>query len=321
MIPVCLYFQVHQPYRLRRYNYFDVGREHRYFDEAGEPGRSCGESSRTLLPAGDRDARAAARAPPALRRLLLDLGLPARAARALGARTRSTRSGGWRPTRTAASSSSPRPRITRSRGSPRRRSSPPRSTSTGAPSRTSSAGTPRGLPQHRAHLLRRAGRVAGGAGLPGVLADGVEPLLGPRSPHHVYRAATPKGLPLLLRDYRLSDDIAFRFSNRSWDEWPLTAEKYDRWISRLRGRSAVALHGLRDLRRAPVEGDRASSSSSRPGSAGTCREARRGVPDALAGDRRAGPTATCFRRPGRSRGPTRPGTSRPGRATTCSRTP
>src|SRR5215471_5169031 len=33
MIPVCLYFQVHQPYRLRRYNYFDVGREHRYFDD------------------------------------------------------------------------------------------------------------------------------------------------------------------------------------------------------------------------------------------------------------------------------------------------
>ncbi|HXM77795.1 MAG TPA: alpha-amylase, partial [Thermoanaerobaculia bacterium] len=34
MIPVCLYFQVHQPYRLRPYNYFDVGREHRYFDDA-----------------------------------------------------------------------------------------------------------------------------------------------------------------------------------------------------------------------------------------------------------------------------------------------
>jgi alpha-amylase len=34
MIPICLYFQVHQPYRLRRYNYFDVGREHRYFDDA-----------------------------------------------------------------------------------------------------------------------------------------------------------------------------------------------------------------------------------------------------------------------------------------------
>ena len=68
-----------------------------------------------------------------------------------------------------------------------------------------------------------------------MLADGVEPLTGPRSPRHVYRASTPKGLPLLLRDYRLSDDIAYRFSNRSWDEWPLTAEKYDRWISRSEG--------------------------------------------------------------------------------------
>ena len=43
-------------------------------------------------------------------------------------------------------------------------------------------------------------------GFHGVLADGVEPLLGPRDPGHVYRAATPKGLPLLLRHYRLSDD-------------------------------------------------------------------------------------------------------------------
>jgi alpha-amylase len=51
----------------------------------------------------------------------------------------------------------------------------------------------------------------------------------------VYRAATPRGLPLLLRHYRLSDDVAFRFSDRSWPEWPLTPAKYDRWISGVRG--------------------------------------------------------------------------------------
>jgi alpha-amylase len=68
-----------------------------------------------------------------------------------------------------------------------------------------------------------------------VLADGVETLLSGRSPRHLYRAATPAGLPLLLRDYRLSDDIAFRFSHRTWSEWPLTAEKFDRWVSRLTG--------------------------------------------------------------------------------------
>jgi alpha-amylase len=68
-------------------------------------------------------------------------------------------------------------------------------------------------------------------GFAGVLADGVTPLLGDRSPRHLYRAATPGGLPLLLRDYRLSDDIAFRFSNRAWPEWPLTAGKYERGIA------------------------------------------------------------------------------------------
>ncbi|HEY6052248.1 MAG TPA: alpha-amylase, partial [Thermoanaerobaculia bacterium] len=72
-------------------------------------------------------------------------------------------------------------------------------------------------------------------GYTGVLADGVPALLGGRSPHHVYRAATPAGFPLLLRDFRLSDDIAFRFSNREWSEYPLTAEKYDGWIAGLGG--------------------------------------------------------------------------------------
>ena len=72
-------------------------------------------------------------------------------------------------------------------------------------------------------------------GFAGVLADGVETLLAGRSPRHLYRAATPGGLPLLLRDFRLSDDIAFRFSHRDWSEWPLTAEKYERWTSRSPG--------------------------------------------------------------------------------------
>jgi alpha-amylase len=72
-------------------------------------------------------------------------------------------------------------------------------------------------------------------GYRGVLADGVAPLLATRSPDHVYRTTAPGGLPLLLRNYRLSDDIAFRFSNRDWSEWPLTPDKYDRWVGGLRG--------------------------------------------------------------------------------------
>ena len=60
--------------------------------------------------------------------------------------------------------------------------------------------------------------------------EGADHLLGWRSPHRVYRAQGTEKLKLLLRNYRLSDDIAFRFSNRGWAEWPLTAETFADWM-------------------------------------------------------------------------------------------
>ena len=68
------------------------------------------------------------------------------------------------------------------------------------------------------------------AGYKGVLAEGWDKILGWRSPNHVYQPIGCKNIKLLLKNYRLSDDIAFRFSNRSWGEWPLTVPKYQRWI-------------------------------------------------------------------------------------------
>jgi len=59
-----------------------------------------------------------------------------------------------------------------------------------------------------------------------LLAEGADHLLGWRSPRHVYRPEGCERLKLLLRDYVLSDDVAFRFSNRDWPEWPLTAERF-----------------------------------------------------------------------------------------------
>ncbi len=46
---------------------------------------------------------------------------------------------------------------------------------------------------------------------------------------------------LMLKNYKLSDDLAFRFSNRDWEEWPLTAEKYASWINALHGDQIVNL--------------------------------------------------------------------------------
>ena len=67
-------------------------------------------------------------------------------------------------------------------------------------------------------------------GYKAILAEGWDKVLGWRSPNYVYRPAGTKNIKLLLKNYRLSDDIAFRFSNRGWKEWPLTVPKYQRWI-------------------------------------------------------------------------------------------
>lgn len=69
------------------------------------------------------------------------------------------------------------------------------------------------------------------AGYKGILAEGWDSVLQWRSPNHVYRPAGTENIALLVKNYRLSDDIAFRFSNRAWSEWPLTADKFTAWAN------------------------------------------------------------------------------------------
>jgi alpha-amylase len=71
------------------------------------------------------------------------------------------------------------------------------------------------------------------AGYKGIITEGWDPILDGRSPNFVYRPRYTENIRLMMKNYRLSDDIAFRFSNRSWSEWPLTAEKFARWINEM----------------------------------------------------------------------------------------
>ena len=63
-----------------------------------------------------------------------------------------------------------------------------------------------------------------------VLAEGWDKVLGWRSPNYVYQPNNSSTTRLLLKNYKLSDDIAFRFSNRGWSEYPLTVDKYISWL-------------------------------------------------------------------------------------------
>jgi Alpha-amylase/alpha-mannosidase len=67
-------------------------------------------------------------------------------------------------------------------------------------------------------------------GFQGIMAEGWDPVLEWRSPNHVYRPEGTSKIGLLLKNYRLSDDLAFRFSDKNWKEWPLQTDKYLKWI-------------------------------------------------------------------------------------------
>ena len=77
--------------------------------------------------------------------------------------------------------------------------------------------------------------IAGMGRYDGILAEGADHILGYRSPAFVYYPPMAPGLKVLLKNYRLSDDIAFRFSNRTWSEWPLTAERFAGWAQQING--------------------------------------------------------------------------------------
>jgi len=68
-----------------------------------------------------------------------------------------------------------------------------------------------------------------------VICEGVDRILDYRSPNFIYLPPNTDRISLLLKNYSLSDDIAFRFSNRGWKEWPLTSEKFAKWVNQING--------------------------------------------------------------------------------------
>ena len=72
-------------------------------------------------------------------------------------------------------------------------------------------------------------------GYAAILTEGADHILGWRSPNFMYSPQSCNRIKLMLKNYRLSDDIAFRFSNRGWEEWPLTTEKFADWAHAVNG--------------------------------------------------------------------------------------
>lgn len=78
-------------------------------------------------------------------------------------------------------------------------------------------------------------KIVEGLGYKGIITEGHESILGWRSPNYLYNPKGCDNLVALLRNYKLSDDIGFRFSAKWWEEHPLTADKYAAWLSNCEG--------------------------------------------------------------------------------------
>ncbi|MEE1542444.1 MAG: glycoside hydrolase family 57 protein, partial [Paludibacteraceae bacterium] len=68
-------------------------------------------------------------------------------------------------------------------------------------------------------------------GFKGMVTEGAKYVLGWKSPNYVYCCANNPRMKLLLRNFKLSDDLTFRFSDWAWDQYPLTADKFAGWIA------------------------------------------------------------------------------------------
>lgn len=75
------------------------------------------------------------------------------------------------------------------------------------------------------------GQIIERLGYKGILTEGADKILGWQSPNYLYKAHGTENLKLLLKNYKLSDDVAFRFSEKTWKEHPLTVDKYAQWLN------------------------------------------------------------------------------------------
>jgi alpha-amylase len=233
---VCLYFQVHQPCRLRKYSFFDVGQIHDYRDEAENRRILDRVSEKCYLPAGAlllsliREYGGAFRVAFSLSGVVLDQ-IEQYRPDVLESFQRLAETGCveflneteghslaflYSPREFRAQVSSHRERIRTLFGQ-------------------------KGVTFRHTELIYSDALAAAveKMGYRAILAEGTEKILGSKSPNLVYRPAGCRKLKLLLRNYRLSDDVAFRFSDRNWPEYPLTAAKYAHWLHRIHRDEAV----------------------------------------------------------------------------------
>lgn len=231
---ICLYFQVHQPFRLKRYRFFDLGNDHYYYDDYTNESIMRKVADRCYLPAN---------------RIILDLI--------------NKHKGKFRITYSLTGLVINQFRLY----APEVLDSFRKLAETGqveflAETHSHSLAALKNRAEFERQVLKHKeilkeflgveatsfrnteliysdtiGSWVADMGFKSILTEGAKHVLGWKSPNYLYCNVINPRLKVLLRNFVLSDDIAFRFSNRNWSEWPLTADKYAGWVNKLAPKS------------------------------------------------------------------------------------
>ncbi len=233
---ICLYFQVHQPFRLKRYRFFDIGHDHYYYDDFSNESIMRKVAEKCYIPAN---------------KVILDLI--------------NKHKGKFKVTFSLSGLAINQFRLY----APEVLESFRKLAETGmveflAETNSHSLVSLRSkfefeqqVESHKAMLKEFLGVVptsfrnteliysdtigswVADMGFKSMLTEGAKHVLGWKSPNFLYCNSLNPRLKVLLRNFVLSDDIAFKFSNRNWNSWPLTADKYAGWINKLASKSEL----------------------------------------------------------------------------------
>ncbi len=230
MRTICFYFQIHQPFRLKRYRFFDIGNDHYYYDDFNNEEIIRRIAERSYLPANR-----------ALLEMIEDSGNKFKVAFSISGVA-------------LEQLEMYVPEFIDSMRDLAKTGCVEFLSETYAHSLASLADPEEFINQVKAHddkielLFGQRPKVfrnteliysddiaamVASMGFKGIITEGAKHILGWKSPNYLYTPATAPKVKLLLKNYKLSDDITFRFSNYEWNEYPLTADKFMGWIGSL----------------------------------------------------------------------------------------
>ena len=230
MKTICLYFEIHQPYHLKRYRFFEIGTDHYYYDDYENEHAVTETAQRSYIPAlktmleMTRQYGQYFRVAFSVSGVMLEL-LEQYAPEVIDLLQQLSETGcveflAEPYSHGLASLGNPESFVSETKRQARKM-------------KELFGHTPKVLRNSSLIYSDEIGMLAYEMGFRGMIAEGAKHILGWKSPHYVYQCAMAPKLSLLLRDYKLSDDISLRFNDATWSEYPLMADKYINWIATL----------------------------------------------------------------------------------------